>query len=123
MCAGGRHGTGAEWVLDGKSVRVSWSFLVPVMADESEQRVQVFFQKKVLLNAASMPWELILQLVHSLLKGSFFKSSARDLDLASLKEDTMMVKFPQVKSTAIFLETCPTEAHWRGLKRSQGQSG
>ena len=95
MCAGGRHGTGAEWVLDGKSVRVSWSFLVPVMADESEQRVQVFFQKKVLLNAASMPWELILQLVHSLLKGSFFKSSARDLDLASLKEDTMMVKFPQ----------------------------
>ena len=46
MCAGGRHGTGAEWVLDGKSVRVSWSFLVPVMADESEQRVQIFFQKK-----------------------------------------------------------------------------
>ena len=68
-----------------------WSFLVPVMADESEQRVQIFFQKKVLLNAASMPWKLILQLVHSLLKGSFFKSSARDLDLASLKEDTMMV--------------------------------
>ena len=65
----------------------------------------------------------ILQLEHSLLKGSFFKSSARDLDLASLKEDTMMVKFPQVKSTAIFLETCPTETHWRGLKRSQGQSG
>ena len=32
-----------------------WSFLVPVIADESLQSVQIFFQKKLLLNAASMP--------------------------------------------------------------------
>ena len=30
-----------------------WSFLVPVIADESLQSVQVFFKQKLQLNAAS----------------------------------------------------------------------
>ena len=69
-----------------------WSFLVPVIADESLQSVQLFFQKKQLLNAASRTQNLIVasDRAHPF-QGSFFKSTARKLDLDSMKEDTIMV--------------------------------
>ena len=69
-----------------------WSFLVLVIADESLQSVQLFFQKKQLLNAASRTQNLIVasDRAHPF-QGSFFKSTARKLNLDSMKEDTIMV--------------------------------
>ena len=73
-----------------------WSFIVPVLADESAPSAQMFFQQKPLLNAASMPFisEINIYLRH--LKGSFFKSTAKELNLESLawmlKPDSTLVK-------------------------------
>ena len=73
-----------------------WSFIVPVLADESAPSAQMFFQQKPLLNAASMPFisETNTNLHH--IKGSFFKSTAKELDLESLawmlKPDSTLVK-------------------------------
>lgn len=72
-----------------------WSFIIPVIADESSPSTQLFFQQKPLLNAASMPFISEINTNLRYLEGSFFKSTAKELDLESLawmlESDSTMV--------------------------------
>ena len=74
-----------------------WSFLVPVIADESLQSVQVFFKQKLQLNAASKlllfsEIEIHISPQYILLIGYFFNSVAKDLSLDTFGPNTTRVK-------------------------------
>lgn len=75
-----------------------FSFLLPIIADESRIGTQIFFRRKDSLNSASKDydshWHITLKrLINALLSqlGAFLKKTARQLQVETLQEDTIRV--------------------------------
>ena len=77
-----------------------FSFLLPIIADESRIGTQIFFRRKDSLNSASKDydsqshWRITFKrLINALLSqlGAFLKKTARQLQVETLQEDTVRV--------------------------------
>ena len=68
------------------------SFVLPMLADDSQISTQIFFNTKFLLNKASEYSVSERQKLRIfLISGSFFKTAAEDLGLASLQWSSIAV--------------------------------
>lgn len=110
-------------VLQDDTVRLKslLSFIVPVLADSSRKSIQVFFQKKCLLNVVG---GLLNHKFYFILtaKGTFIKSTAEELNLDHFGWNTVMV-MSNFENTQTLIEITLSETNWRHRKGPQSQSG